>query len=330
MIKRLSDHSVFTMLLLVLFALCLRLPALWIIPKSGIVFKPGLLISFVDTINQWPIFSVLISALIVMGQALFVNFICRTHGLVQPVGYLPAYFFLLVQSLFPENLLLTEYHLGNLLVFIGLACFFQLKDGFNTVTLFYGSLCFGATILIVPDHLMVIIFLIACVLVYKNIVISDILAIVFGLVMPYYFMKSLAFICHWDLKALRSVETTPIDMTSFFGSGFSTVFVKYTVFALFSVFVIFGLMRQIGGYFQNNVNVRRSKLVLILFFVYSIFLMLIHWKEIRNFHLLAAFPAAIFLASFFSGERIPWWKEILNYMLLGSLIYSLYSPALVM
>lgn len=326
MIKRLSDHSVFTLMVLVLFTLCLRLPALWIIPKSGIIFKPGLLFSWVDWINQWPIFSVMISTLMVMGQALFVNFICRTHGLVQPVGYLPAYFFILVQSLFPENLLLTEYHLGNLLVFIGLACFFQLKDGYNTITLFYGSLCFGAAILIVPDHLMILLFLIACVLVYKNIVISDILAIVFGLVMPYYLMKSLAFIFRWDLKAMHSVETTPIDMTSF-GSGISLIFIKYTVFALFSLFVIFGMLRQIGGYFQNNVNVRRSKLVVILFFIYSIFLMLIHWKEIRNFHLLAAFPAAIFLASFFSGDRIPWWKELLNYILLGSLVYSLYSPA---
>ena len=254
MIKRLSEHSVFTLMVLVLFSMCLRLPALWIIPKSGIVFKPGLLISWVDWINQWPVFSVMISAVIVIGQALFVNFICRTHGLVQPVGYLPAYFFVLVQSLFPENLLLTEYHLGNLLVFIGLAFFFQLKDGYNTVTLFYGSLCFGAAILIVPDHLMILLFLIACVLVYKNIVISDILAIVFGLVMPYYLMKSLAFIFRWDLKAMHSVETTPIDMT-LFGSGISLIFIKYTVFALFSLVVIFGMLRQIGGYFQNNVNV---------------------------------------------------------------------------
>lgn len=324
MIKRFSDHTVFTLFLLVIFALSLRLPALWIIPKSGIVYKPGLLVNLVDWINQWPFFSVMISAIFVIGQALFVNFICRTHGLVQPVGYLPAYFFVLVQSLFPENLLLTEYHLGNLLVFIGLACFFQLKDGYDTVTLFYGSLCFGAAILIVPDHLMILLFLIACVLVYKNIVISDILAIVFGLVMPYYLLKSLAFIFRWDLKVMHSVETTPIDM-ALFGSGISLIFIKYTVFALFSLFVIFGLLRQIGGYFQNNVNVRRSKLVVILFFVYSIFLMLIHWKEIRNFHLLAAFPSAIFLASFFSGERVPWWKELLNYILLASLVYSLYS-----
>lgn len=328
MIKRLSDHSIFTLMVLVLFALFLRLPALWVVPKSAIIVKPGLLFSWVEWANQWPVFSVLLSALIVLGQALFVNFICRTHGLVQPVGYLPAYFFVLVQSLFPENLLLTEYHLGNLLVFIGLACFFQLKDGYSTVTLFYGSLCFGAAILIVPDHLMILLFLIACVLVYKNIVISDILSIVFGLVMPYYLIKSLAFIFQWDLKAMHSVETTPIDMTSF-GSGISMIFIKYTVFALFFLFVIFGLMRQIGGYFQNNVNVRRSKLVVILFFIYSIFLMLIHWKEIRSFHLLAAFPAAIFLASFFSGEKIPWWKEVLNYLLLGSLIYSLYSFSIV-
>jgi hypothetical protein len=72
------------------------------------------------------------------------------------------------------------------------------------------------------------------------------------------------------------------------------------------------------------VEVRRSKLVVILFFVYSLLLMLLHWKELKSFHLLLAFPAAIFIASFFTGEKKYWWKELLNVCLLATLIYTLY------
>jgi hypothetical protein len=52
--------------------------------------------------------------------------------------------------------------------------------------------------------------------------------------------------------------------------------------------------------------------------------MLLHWKELKSFHLLLAFPAAIFIASFFTGEKKYWWKELLNVCLLATLIYTLY------
>jgi hypothetical protein len=170
---------------------------------------------------------------------------------------------------------------------------------------------------------MILLFVLACVVVYKTIVIRDVLAIVFGLTLPYYVLRSLIFINGWDLSSMSNITTTPINI-EVFGSGVAGLFAGYSAFAFFLFLSLFGLIRQMGTYYKDNVEVRRSKLVVILFFVYSLLLMLLHWKELKSFHLLLAFPAAIFIASFFTGEKKYWWKELLNVCLLATLIYTLY------
>jgi hypothetical protein len=323
MISRLKDSGLFTLVLVVLLALAIRIPALWYLPSVGTISKPGILAPMVLGLNTWPLVSVLVSLLMVIAQAFLINEIARSHGLLKPVGYLPAYFFILMQSIYPENLLISEYHFGNFFVFIGLIYLLKLREGYSTVLLFYSSIAFGISILIVPDHLMILLFVLACVVVYKTIVIRDVLAIVFGLTLPYYVLRSLIFINGWDLSSMSNITTTPINI-EVFGSGVAGLFAGYSAFAFFLFLSLFGLIRQMGTYYKDNVEVRRSKLVVILFFVYSLLLMLLHWKELKSFHLLLAFPAAIFIASFFTGEKNYWWKELLNVCLLATLIYTLY------
>ena len=329
MIKRLTERGNFPLFLVLLLALLIRVPALFYLPRIETLVKTGMLYDFVAWVNQWPVISLLLALLIVLIQAFFLNEICRNHGLVNPLGYLPAYFFIIVQSLYPENLLLSEYHLGNLLVFIGLSCFFQLKDGYSRVILFYGSLAFGVVVLIVPDHLMVLLFILASVLVFKNIMVLDVMTILFGLVIPYYIVRSLAFINNWGLTSIDQVLTTPINI-QVFSNGIGMVIERYALFLFLLLCILMGLLKQVSNYFQNNVEVRRSKLVVILFFTYSLLLMLLHWKELRSFHLLSAFPAAVFLSSFFTGYRIPWWKELLNLSIFLAVLYSLYGSFLVL
>ncbi len=329
MIKRLTERGIFPFFLVLLIALLIRVPALFYLPKIESLLKTGMLYDSVAWVNQWPVISLLLALLIVIVQAFFLNEICRNHGLVNPLGYLPAYFFIIVQSLYPENLLLSEYHLGNLLVFIGLSCFLQLKDGYSRVILFYGSLAFGVVVLIVPDHLMILLFILASVLVFKNIMVLDVLCILFGLVMPFCIVRSLAFIFNWGLTSIDQVLTTPINI-QVFRDGIGIVIEKYALFLFLLLCILLGLFKQIGNYFQNNVEVRRSKLVVILFFTYSVLLMLLHWRELRSFHLLSAFPAAVFLSSFYTGNRIPWWKELLNLAIVLAVLYSLYGSFLVL
>ena len=127
MISRLKDSGLFTLVLVVLLAFAIRIPALWYLPSVGTISTPGILAPMVLGLNAWPVVSVLVSLLMVIAQAFLINEIARSHGLLKPVGYLPAYFFILLQSIYPENLLITEYHFGNFCVFIGLLCLLKLR-----------------------------------------------------------------------------------------------------------------------------------------------------------------------------------------------------------
>lgn len=323
MINRLKDHGLLTLLLVILLAMAIRIPALWLIPKEAVISKPGILATLVSWINQYTVLSVVVSLIMVVALALMINEMVRSHAMMRPVGYLPAYFFILLQSIYPENMLLTEYHFGNFCIFLGLILLLRLRDGYSTVLLFYSALAFGLAILIVPDHLLILLFILACVLVFKTIVIRDVLAIVFGLVMPYYVLRSLIFINQWDVSAVSNITTTPINMDSF-GHGIMGTFTKYSVYVTFLVVAIMGLLKVSGNYFSDNLEVRRSKLVVILFFVYSLLLLALHWRELKSFHLLTAFPAAILIAYFFTGEKRYWWKELMGWGMLIALVSTLY------
>lgn len=304
-------------------AIAIRIPALWVVPQEAVISKPGMLSSLVSWINQWPIVSVVFSLVMVVSLAFMINEMVRSHAMMRPVGYLPAYFFILLQSIYLENMLVSEYHFGNFFVFLGLILLLRLRDGYSTVLLFYSALAFGLAILIVPDHLLILLFILACVLVFKTIVIRDVLAIVFGLVLPYYVLRSLIFINGWDVSAVSNITTTPLNIEGL-GNGFIGVITKYSVYVSFLIVAMFGLLKVSGNYFSDNVEVRRSKLVVILFFIYSLLLLALHWRELKSFHLLTAFPAAILIAYFFTGEKRYWWKELMGWSLLSALIATLY------
>lgn len=323
MINRLKDHGLLTLLMVLILALAIRIPAFWFVPQSSILLKPGMLAWLVTWINHWPLVSVVTSTVMVITLALMINEMVRSHNMMRPVGYLPAFFFVLLQSIYRENMLLTEYHFGNFFIFLGLILLLRLRDGYSTVLLFYSALAFGIAILIVPDHLLILLFILSCVLVFKTIVIRDVLAIVFGLVLPYYVLRSLIFINEWDVSTVSNITTTPIDIDGF-GKGVFGVFSRYSVYLGFFAVAIFGLLKVSGNYFSDNVEVRRSKLVVILFFAYSLLLLALHFRELKSFHLLTAFPAAILIAYFFTGEKRYWWKELIALGLLIALVTSLY------
>ena len=323
MINRLKDHGLLNLLLVILLAIAIRIPTLWYLPQASVLSKPGMLAWFVFAINQWPLVSVIMSTIMVISLGLMINELVRSHDMMRPVGYLPAYFFVLLQSIYRENMLLTEYHFGNFIIFFGLILLLRLCHNYSTVSLFYSALLFGIAILIVPDHLLILLFVLSSVLVFKTIVIRDVLAIVFGLVLPYYVLRSLIFINDWDVTTVSNITTTPINIDGF-GQGILGIFTSYSVYLAFFTVAVFGLMKVSGNYFSDNVEVRRSKLVVILFFIYSLLLLALHFRELKSFHLLTAFPAAILIAYFFTGEKRYWWKELMGWGLLLALVTTLY------
>lgn len=328
MIERLQKNNLGIAILVFLMALAIRVVAVIFLHPSVIVNTNSVATSLVILVNQYTWLSLLISFGLVILQALIINETCVHTGLVRGGGYLGAYFFLLINSLFMGNFLLTEFQIGNLLAFFGLLLMIRLREGYNTRTLFYSGLFFGLSLLIVPDHLWIVVFMVIAVLVYKTIVLKDVMAIVFGLGLPYYFVVSINYIFQLNNDPVDAVSNMNDSLKNIVKMGFLPNY-SYWIFGIFLLVTILGLLRQLGNYYKNNTDVRRSITLTSLFFAYSLFMLLLHWKEMQSFYLLMGFPITVFLSSFFNDERVSWWKDMVNLLLMGLAVFSLFGDMLI-
>ncbi len=328
MIERLQRNNLGVAVLVFIMALAIRIVAVVFLRPVAISGVNTILTTAVATINQFIWLSFILSFGLVILQAIVINEICSHTGLVKGGGYMGAYFFLLVNSLFIGNFLLSEFQIGNLFAFFGLQLMIRLREGYNTRMLFYSGLFFGLSLLIVPDHLWIIVFMVSAVLVYKTIVLKDVMAIVFGLGLPYYFVVSINYIFQRNNEPVEAVSNMNDSLKNIVKMGFLPNY-GYVIFGLFLLISVFGLLRQIGNYYKNNTDVRRSIALMSMFFLYSLFMLLLHWKEMPSFYLLMGFPLTVFLSSFFNDERVSWWKDMVNLLLMGLAIFSLFGDMLI-
>ena len=170
-------------------------------------------------------------------------------------------------------------------------------------------------------------FLLIAVLVYKTIVVKDVLAIVFGLGLPYYFVSSINYIFRLNNEPVETVSNMNDSLKIIVKIGLLPNY-SYVIFGVFLIVAVMGLLRQLGGYYKNNTDVRRSITLMALFFVYSLFMLLLHWKEMESFYLLMGFPLTVFLASFFNDERVSWWKDMVNVLLMALVVFSIFGDML--
>lgn len=327
MIERLQKNNLGIAILVFLLALAVRLFAVFFMYPSPYIGGNTIITGVVNYLNGFVWLSFVISFGLVVLQALIISETCVHTGLIQGGGYMGAYFFLLINSLFMGNFLLSEFQIGNLFAFAGLRLMIRLREGYNTKVLFYAGLFFGLSLLIVPDHLWIIVFLVIAVLVYKTIVVKDVLAIVFGLGLPYYFVSSINYIFRLNNEPVETVSNMNDSLKNIVKIGLLPNY-SYVIFGVFLIVAVMGLLRQLGGYYKNNTDVRRSITLMALFFVYSLFMLLLHWKEMESFYLLMGFPLTVFLASFFNDERVSWWKDMVNVLLMALVVFSIFGDML--
>ena len=110
----------------ILFGLLLRLPFLFLGADKITHFNESEF-PMLDAIFKWNIyFSMGIAFVLLILQAAVFNKICIDHDVIYTHTYLPAYFFVLINSLFFENLTLNSVLLGNTFVLIGLSFMFRI------------------------------------------------------------------------------------------------------------------------------------------------------------------------------------------------------------
>jgi|GEM_PF-264708 len=323
MIEQFRQNRLGIGLLLMVAAFAMRALVLVFVKSNPLpVENIGGLTSIFQWLNDHLYVSVLLSFAVLVLQAYIVNTICIGSGALNGSGILGTYFFLLLNSMFIDGVFFSMAQIGNLLMLLGLRLLFKLKEGFNTRLLFYSSFLFGMGILLIPDHIWILIFVILGILIFKAINIKDVIAVVLGLVMPLYITKSWSYLFQSNSVEIGNLNVVQLSIKSLLTLGLFPN-ADYIVMAIFLMVALLGLFQQVGTYFSKNIEARRSISLNALFFFYTLLMLILHWRNFQTFHALASIPSAFLLVSFYNEERLGWLKRLLNVMLLMLVIFSL-------
>ncbi len=329
MIEQFRQNRLGVGVLLFIAALLVRVFLLLLVNSNPLPIENiGLFEGAIQWINSHWHVSMVLSFLLIIFQSYLVNSICISSGALQGSGILGTYFFLLLNTLFLENVFFSIVQIGNLFILLGLNFLFRLKECYDTRLLFYSAILFGIGILFIPDHIWIFVFEILGILIFKAIVFKDVIALVLGLIMPLYITKSLWYLFSLQSAEIGNLEVVQLSLQSLLSLGFFPN-ADYIVMGIFLLASLLGLFQQIGSYFNRNIEARISISLNALFFAYCLLMLLLHWRNFAQFHMLISIPSTFLLVNFFNEDRISLWKRFINLLLLVLALFSMFGRFLI-
>ena len=299
----------------------LRLPAYWFLESSS---QPDsdIIGGFFNGLNSQPAVSMLLAFVFLFGQALIFNRICIEHDVLYAHSFLPAWMFVLCNSIFPEMLFINPVLVGNFLVLGALSRvlgLYRAQDG--ALVLFYTAALFSLSSFFIVEYITAPILLIIFTIIFKNVKVRDLLAIVSGAMIPFIFLGASALM--FDQKIKLPSSGYKLALPDLQGDILHFLAV---IALLFLVFL--GLAKTSINYLKNNIQTRRVSLIFISFLVFTLLIIAVRFNLINySFHI-AAPAISLFSGYFLLGNKGKNSKEFLHFILLAAIVISLYSPAL--
>lgn len=299
----------------------LRLPALWLI-EVPVVTDSGIMNGFFTGLHSQPVLSMLLSFALLFIQALLFNRLCIEHDVLYAHSFLPAWLFVLGNSIFPEMLLVNPILVGNFLVLWALSFvlgFYRAVDG--SVVLFYTAALFSLSSLFIVEYITAPILLVVFTIIFKNVKVRDLLAIVSGAFIPFIFIWSAV----WMFDMTFQLPSTEYSLSL---SAFKDDLFHFAAVLTMLLLVFLGLAKTSINYFKNNIQTRRVSMLFISYLVFTALIVIIRFNKIdQSFHI-AAPGLSLFSGYFLLGNKGKNSKEFLHFILLLTIVVSLYSSAL--
>ncbi len=302
----------------ILFGLLLRLPFLFLGTGKITHFNESEF-PILDEIFRWNIYiSMGIAFVLLILQAAVFNKICIEHDVIYTHTYLPAYFFVLINSLFFENLTLNSVVLGNTFVLIALSFMFRIyqskEDSKQIFSAAFWMACAG---FFIPEMVLSFLFIIPGILIFKTITLRDILTVFSGMFFPFLFFYGISYLYTGNVNISLFDNDVRID--------FSNDWFQYTSFLVIMVLAVMGIGKGIVNYFKNKIKTRRIFSLQVLFLIFSGLICLVKYSHIKIYHVILVFSTCALISYFLVGSNQRKIKEFMNLMLIAVVVYSLYG-----
>ncbi len=322
MLEIFRTNTIFSIAGLILFTLLVRF-ASFIIPAP---VEPLLNTPFAELVfkvlkeNQlFTHMNSLIAILLLLVQGLLINYISSTHEILYKNSVLPGLFYILINSIYPEQLQLTPQLLSNtfiILLFNRLCYLYESPQPLFLV--FDAGIWLGLGILLDYDLIIYLPFILVSVLYMTTFNLRYWLVAIFGIIVPGYFLGVLFYLTNHLNDFLVSFQFSFVK--SYFNPIGITLKEGFIWFLIIPAFV-FSVFELQLNFLRNKVKTRRVQLIILIMQLFGIISVLAE-NQGYIFGLTFLAPALAFLlANYFLRSQRKWLKEIL---FLGMIICMMY------
>ncbi|MCC7296760.1 MAG: hypothetical protein IT244_00395 [Bacteroidia bacterium] len=318
MLKIFQNIRPISAIYVLVIGILLRLPAIIFGGIEGAKIEVSMMQGFFALVNQNFTLSILMGLLLIFIQAIFFNKLCIDHDVIYAHSYLPAYFYMVISSVYPENLLFNPIMIINFAILFAFNYLFQLYQGINTSKLlYYASLFLGTVSLVMPVYYSGIVFIIVSTIIFKNITLKDMLGIISGYLFPALIAAGVYFLMGKQYAFPKLEYKLQFEFTSRFN--------VYVALGVIGALTIAGLLKTGSNYTKNNIKTRRITLLMVAYLAFSVLVILIKLEQLQLFFPILTISLAAETAYFLLGNKSRRWKEFFNYVLLATVFFSLYG-----
>lgn len=274
---------------------------------------------FISTLPNTYFWSAVIAGVLIFLQALFINYIVISQGILYKDSLMPALFFLLLNSFFPQQNELTPQLISNTFILLLYQRLCYLYESQNPLLVVLDTgLYLGIGILFNYDLLLFLPFILISVVIFTSFNLRYLVISLIGICIPLYFTGIFFYVTDrydelltyiyqsFEHKYLKTIETDWVRL------------IPWILVLPVTVSSIIALQQN---FFRNKVKTRRiiqSTYLMLLFGVAGLF-----FENVNYIYAIVylSIPLSVIVAYFFISDKRFWVKELLFFTLVGLAFY---------
>ncbi|MES2617110.1 MAG: DUF6427 family protein [Bacteroidota bacterium] len=273
-------------------------------------------------LNNTPEKSLIISTGLILLSALILNNICIKHELVFIPSYLPALFYVQLNSLFPDQFYAGPTLFVNLFIILSIGALLNLyRSEKPNNHIFLASVLAGISALLNISYLAFFVFVIIGLNVFRPFKFKENISALIGFLIPIYMGTMINYL----------VNNTFLPFYLFFPDyGHISIQLWAIESALPAFFLVgvFAVIRMYKNYFRNTTKTKRAIQMLLILLILSLILMVTGIQNPRQEFTFVSIPLSIYLAFYFSNNHFNWLKESIHLILLLTILFFQYRTLL--
>lgn len=266
--------------------------------------------------------SALIAAMLLILQAYFINFISNSQEIIFKDSVLPGLFFVLINSIYAPQLLLTPQLVANtfLILLVYRLCF--LYESPNPIfPVLDAGMMLGLGILFDPDLILYLPFILLSIIYMTKFNIRYLLVALLAILVPIYFLAAFLFV-NGSLSELQETLNYTIDKSYFKPLGITLE--KGLIWLLIIPILTFSAFQFQANFFRNKVKTRRLQLMIFIMVPFGALSLLAGDYGLELALPYLSIPLSFLLANYYVRTSWKWLKEGSFILIIVGVLYYQY------